>query len=88
MKRAVLLIIVLVLLVIQSMTATAQSSEPEATATMEAIRATEAAQLAVTMQKELPSSDLALSVKLIVGLAAMGGMALALMRSECVRQKR
>lgn len=84
MKRAVILIIVLVFLVIQSLTATAQSSAPEATATIEAIRATEAAQSALTMQKELSANDPALPVKLIVGLAVMGGMVVALMRSEIV----
>lgn len=51
---------------------------------MEAIRATEAAQSALAMQEELSANDPALPVKLIVGLAAMGGMVVALMRSEIV----
>lgn len=83
MRRAIILILVLVLLVIRSLTATAQSSAPEATATMEAIRATEAARSALGMEKELPANDFTPLVTFLMGLV-MAGVVMALMRSEKV----
>ncbi|WP_424914106.1 hypothetical protein [Thermanaerothrix sp.] len=83
MRRAIILTLVLVLLVIQSLTAIAQSSAPGATATMEAIRATEAARSALGMEKELPANDFTPLVTFLMGLV-MAGVVMALMRSEIV----